>query len=41
MGRPRCSAEVKTRIVLSVLSGETTVAQAAGKEQVSEQSIGR
>ena len=42
MARPPVfSAEVKTRIVLSVLSGETTVAQAARKEQVSEQSIGR
>jgi len=42
MGRPPgFSAEVKTRIVLSVLSGETTVAQAAGKERVFEQSIGR
>jgi transposase len=42
MGRPPVfSAEVKTRIVLSVLSGETTTAQAARKEQVSEQSIGR
>ncbi len=42
MGRPPVfSAEVKTRIVLSVLSGETTIAQAARKEQVSEQSIGR
>jgi len=38
---PVFSAEVKTRIVLSVLSGETTIAQAARKEQVSEQSIGR
>ncbi len=42
MGRPPVfSAEVKTRIVLSVLSGETTIAQAARKEQVFEQSIGR
>ncbi|PZS04813.1 MAG: transposase [Pseudonocardiales bacterium] len=42
MGRPPVfSAEVKTRIVLCVLSGETTIAQAARKEQVSEQSIGR
>ena len=42
MGRPPVfSAEVKTRIVLSVLSGETTIAQAARKEQVCEQSIGR
>ena len=42
MGRPAVfSAEVKTRIVLSVLSGETTIAQAARKERVCEQSIGR
>lgn len=42
MGRPPVfSADVKTRIVLSVLSGETTISQAARKEQVSEQSIGR
>ncbi len=42
MGRPPVfSADVKTRIVLSVLSGETTIALAARKEQVSEQSIGR
>jgi transposase len=42
MARPPVfPAEVKTRIVLSVLSGETTIAQAARKEQVSEQSIGR
>ena len=42
MGRPPVfPADVKTRIVLSVLSGETTVARAARKEQVSEQSIGR
>jgi len=38
MGRPPVfSTEVKTRIVLCVLSGETTIAQAARKEQVSEQ----
>jgi len=42
MGRPPVfSAEVKTRIVLSVLSGETSIAQAARKEQVSEASISR
>ncbi len=42
MSRPPVfSADVKTRIVLSVLSGEATIAQAARKEQVSEQSIGR
>ena len=42
MGRPPVfSPETKTRIVLSVLSGEITVAEAARKEKVSEQSIGR
>lgn len=42
MGRPPVfPAVVRTRIVLSVLSGEATIAQAARKEQVSEQSIGR
>ena len=42
MGRPPVfSAEVKTRVVLSVLSGETSIAQAARKEQVSEGSISR
>ncbi len=42
MSRPPVfSADVKSRIVLSVLSGEATIAQAARKEQVSEQSIGR
>lgn len=42
MGRPPVfSAETKTRIVLSVFSGEVSVAQAARKEKVSEQSIGR
>ncbi len=42
MGRPPvCSADVKTRIVLSVLSGETMIALAARKEQVSGQSISR
>jgi transposase len=30
-----------TRIVLSVLSGEVSIAEAARKEKVSEQSIGR
>ncbi|MFV0463037.1 MAG: helix-turn-helix domain-containing protein, partial [Nostocoides sp.] len=33
--------EKKTRIVLGVLAGETSVAEAARKEQVPEQSIGR
>ena len=42
MGRPPViPAERKTRIVLSVLAGEMTIAQAARKEKVSEQSIGR
>lgn len=42
MGRPPVvSAETTTRIVLSVLSGEITVAEAARKEKVSEQSISR
>lgn len=42
MGRPPViPAERKTRIVLSVLAGEMTVAEAARKEKVSEQSIGR
>lgn len=34
-------AEQKTRIVLSVLAGEMTIAEAARREKVSEQSIGR
>ncbi|MCT1608091.1 helix-turn-helix domain-containing protein [Nesterenkonia massiliensis] len=34
-------AEKKTRIVLSVLAGEMSIAEAARKEKVSEQSIGR
>lgn len=42
MGRPpKFSPETKARIVLSVLSGEVSVAEAARKEKVSEQSIGR
>ena len=42
MGRPPVfSPESKTRTVLSVLSGEVSVAEAARKEKVSEQSIGR
>jgi len=42
MGRPAVfPAEVKTRIVLSILAGERSVAQAARLEKVSEQSIGR
>jgi transposase len=42
MGRPPViPAEQKTRIVLSVLAGEMTIAEAARREKVSEQSIGR
>ena len=42
MGRPPViPAEQKARIVMSVLAGEMTIAQAARKEKVSEQSIGR
>lgn len=42
MGRPpSIPVEKKTRIVLSVLAGEITVAEAARREKVSEQSIGR
>lgn len=42
MGRPpSIPAEKKTRIVLSVLADEMTIAEAARKEKVSEQSIGR
>ena len=33
--------EKKTRIVLSILAGERTIAEAARREKVSEQSIGR
>jgi transposase len=42
MGRPPViPAEQKTRIVLSVLAGEVTIAEAARRNKVSEQSIGR
>ena len=42
MGRPpSIPAEKKTRIVLSVLAGEMSIAEAARKEKVSEQSIGQ
>lgn len=42
MGRPpTIPAEKKTRIVLSVLAGELSIAEAARREKVSEQSIGR
>ena len=42
MGRPPViPPEKKTRIVLSILAGEVSIAEAARKEKVSEQSIGR
>ena len=42
MGRPpQIPVEKKTRIVLSILAGEMTIAEAARREKVSEQSIGR
>jgi transposase len=42
MGRaPLIPPEKKTRIVLAILAGEMSIAEAARKEQVSEQSIGR
>jgi transposase len=42
MGRPpMIQPEKKTRIVLAILSGEMSIAEAARKEKVSEQSIGR
>ena len=42
MARPPVIAvEKKTRIVLSILAGEMTIAEAARREKVSEQSIGR
>jgi len=37
---PVLPAEEKARIVLSILGGEITVAQAARRVKVSEQSIG-
>ena len=41
MGRPPAlPAEDKARIVLSILAGETTVAEAARRARVSEQSVG-
>jgi len=42
MGRPPpvIPAEKKARIVLSVIAGELSVAEAARREKVSEQSIG-
>jgi transposase len=42
MGRPpRIPPEKKIRIVLAILAGEISLAEAARKEKVSEQSIGR
>ena len=42
MGRPpQITVEKKTRIVLSVIAGEMSIADAARREKVSEQSIGR
>lgn len=42
MGRsPSIPAEKKTRIVLSVLAGEMRIVEAARREKISEQSIGR
>jgi len=42
MGRPPVvPAEVKARIVLAVLSGEVSIADAARKEKISETSISR
>jgi transposase len=42
MGRPPVvPVEKKIRVVLAVLAGEVSVAEAARKEQVSEQSIHR
>ena len=42
MGRPPViPVEKKTRIVLSILAGEMTIAEAARREKVSEQSISR
>jgi transposase len=42
MGRPpTISPEKQIRIVLAILAGEMSIAEAARKEKVSEQSIGR
>jgi transposase len=42
MGRPpMIPPEKKTRIMLAILAGEISIAEAARKEKVSEQSIGR
>lgn len=37
---PTIAAERKVRVVLSVLAGESSVAEAARREKVSEQSVG-
>ena len=42
MGRPPViPPEKKIRIVLSILAGEMSLAEAARREEISEQSIGR
>ena len=42
MGRPpMIPPEKKTRILLAILAGEMSIAEAARKEKVSEQSIGQ
>src|SRR5665213_1890360 len=42
MGRPlSVPAYLKSRIVLSVIAGEMSIAEAARREKISEQSIGR
>ncbi len=38
---PGIPAEKKIRVVLSIMAGEVSIAEAARKEKVSEQSIGR
>ncbi|QWW19536.1 hypothetical protein I6B53_10750 [Schaalia sp. 19OD2882] len=40
-GSPSIPAQMKTRIVLSVLAGEVSVVEAARREKATEQSIGR
>jgi transposase len=40
MSHPPVAAERRVRVVLSVLVGELTVAEAARREKVSEQSVG-
>jgi transposase len=41
MARPRVfPAEERTRVVVSILAGEMTVAEAARRSKVSEQSVG-